>query len=206
MDLAEIKELAFKHLGNRKAHSERERGFIYYHGQRVANIALELRKMILPADDANDEAIIAAAYFHDIAKGIEPHSYYGSILVRDILKDHCSLEELELICEIIRYHQFRDKSKKYNDYIKIIQDADILDHGGVVEIWMNFGYYVHKDGTLTDSLEFYQTEYDSLAEKMRNALNYDISLEIYDEKNRFVKDFIKRLNVEAFGEIYIKHN
>ena len=41
---------------------------------------------------------------------------------------------------------------------------------------------------------------------MRNALNYDISLEIYDEKNRFVKDFIKRLNVEAFGEIYIKHN
>ncbi len=204
MDLAKIRELAFKHMSNRKAHNEREKGFIYYHGQRVANIALELRKMILPTDDNCDEVIIAAAYFHDIAKGIEPHSYYGSNLVQEILKDYCNPKELALICEIIRCHQFRDKSRNYSDYVKIIQDADILDHVGVVEIWMNFSYYAHKDGTLTDSLEFYQTEYDSLANKMRDVLNYDVSLEIYDEKNLFVKDFIKRLSIEAVGKIYRK--
>ncbi len=201
MDLVKIKELAFKHLANRKAHKDREKGFIYYHGQRVANIAVELRKKILPDEKRYDGPIVAAAYFHDIAKGIEPHSYYGTILVQEILQDYCTGEELELICEIIRYHQFRDKTKNYNHYIKLVQDADVLDHGGLVEIWMNFLYNAHRERTLLDSLNFYQTEYDALAQKMRGALNYPISLEIYDEKQDFIKGFVERMNKEAYGKL-----
>ena len=34
MDLQKLKELAFQHMGNRKAHREREKGFIYYHPTR----------------------------------------------------------------------------------------------------------------------------------------------------------------------------
>lgn len=43
MDLAAIKELAWQSMGERITHPQREKGFIYYHGQRVAAIALQLR-------------------------------------------------------------------------------------------------------------------------------------------------------------------
>lgn len=202
MDLVKIRELAYQHLANRKAHNEREKGFIYYHGQRVANIAIELRKLVLPDDNEHDQELKVAAFFHDIAKGIEPHSHYGAILAADILQDYCDSDRLSFITELIRCHQFRDKTKGYSDYVRIIQDADVLDHTGIVEIWMNFQYNAHTDGTLFDVLNFYQGEYFDLAKSMRNILNYDVSLEIYDEKYRFVAEFVERLAVEAKGEIF----
>lgn len=203
MDMVTIQELAFKHLANRKAHNEREKGFIYYHGQRVANIAIELRKLILPDNQEHDQELLVAAYFHDIAKGIEPHSQYGAILVAEILKDHCNTQELSFITELVRYHQIRDKTKNYHDFIKILQDADVLDHVGVVEIWMNFQYNAHTGGTLDDALSYYKGEYVDLAKSMRNVLNYSVSQDIFDEKQQFLSDFIARLAVEAKGNIFL---
>ncbi len=202
MDVEQLKELAYIHLANRKAHLEREKGFIYYHGQRVAKIAVWLREFILPHDQSHDEILMAAAFFHDIAKGIEPHSYYGSILVEQILRDYCSGYELEQITELIRWHQFRDQTKDYSEYIKILQDADTLDHGGSVELWMNFQYQSHTNGTLLDSVQFYREEYDKIAVMMRQGLNYDISVQIFDEKVEFVRNFIERMSVEAEGRIF----
>lgn len=202
MDLEAIRELAFKHMANRRAHKEREIGFIYYHGQRVAKIAVKLRKLLIPDDPSRDQELTAAGYFHDIAKGIEPHSVYGAVLVREILAEHCTPEQLDFISDLIRHHQFRDPSKGYHDYIKIIQDADILDHVGVVEIWMNFQYCAHADMTLTDSIRFYETEFPALAAKIRSLLNYDLSRQIFDDKCRFVMDFVNRMKVEADGEIF----
>jgi len=48
MDIKLIQEKAYKLMGSRKAHIEREKGGIYFHGQRCANIAIKLRKQILP--------------------------------------------------------------------------------------------------------------------------------------------------------------
>ena len=199
MNLEQLRDLAYQHLGSRKAHQDRELGFIYYHGQRVAKIAVKLRQQVLPDDDSHDPELIAAAYFHDIAKGIEPHAIYGSVIVREILADHCTPEQLDRICKLIRYHQFRDHIKGYDDHIKILQDADILDHLGVVEIWMNFHHYAYREGTLRDSVKFYETEYRKLADRMRGALNYEVSKRIFDEKHRFVLAFAERMAVEAEG-------
>lgn len=201
MDLEKLKCLAYKHMGNRKAHNYRERGYIYYHGQRTANLAVELRTQILPTDDSNDEIIMAAAFFHDIAKGIEPHSIYGAIIVKEILAQYCQAKELDLIVEMIRWHQFRDKTKDYSDYIKILQDADTLDHFGVLEIWTNFLYYAYQEGNIKDSVEFYQKQFDDLVGKIRKGLNYNVSLEIFDEKIHFIKNFVKRMEIEAQGRI-----
>jgi len=202
VDMEAIRALAHKHLADRRAHKEREVGFIYYHGQRVAKIAVQLRKLLIPDDDSRDQELTVAGYFHDIAKGIEPHSVYGAVLIREILADYCAPEQLEFIAELIRHHQFRDPSKGYHDYIKIIQDADTLDHVGVVEIWINFQYYAYTDSTLQDSVKFYETRFPALAEKMRRQLNFEISKQIFDEKYNFVKAFVQRMKVEANGGIY----
>jgi uncharacterized protein len=203
MDTNILQEVAYKLMGNRKAHLEREKGFIYYHGLRVSKLSLKLREVILPEDNSHDDIMVAASMFHDVAKGIEPHGKYGAVLIIDILKDHCTEYEIDKISEIIHYHQLRKKDNDYSDYIKIVQDADILDHFGTIEIWMNFQYYAHVDEPMKNSLEFYKNEFEAHAKSCRELLNYEISYKIFDDKISFINSFIDRFNKEAEGEFAI---
>ena len=112
MDLAAIKELAWQSMGERITHPQREKGFIYYHGQRVAAIALQLRELICPGDESYDQVILVGGWFHDVGKGLEPHWEYGALIAREMLKEHCSPRELEQIVEIVQGHTLR----KQRDY------------------------------------------------------------------------------------------
>lgn len=204
MDINALQELAQKMMENRKAHLGREKGFIYYHGVRVSKVAINLRKMILPEDSSYDEILIVASLFHDVAKGIEPHGTYGSVLVKEILKDYCTEEEINKISELIYHHSLMKIDNGYSDYIKIIQDADILDHFGSIEIWNNFQYYAHTDEPMHKSIEFYDNEFDDEVKKCRELLNYDVSRKIFDDKISFVHSFVDRFKKEVAGEVCIE--
>ena len=203
MNLEEIRKLAFKHMGKRKSHPYREQGFIYYHGQRVGEIALHLRKRIFPQQSKFDDVILIASWFHDLGKGIEPHWEYGALLAREILAPYCKPAELEQIVEIIGSHTLRKQGASYPEYVKLVQDGDILDHFGTVEIWMNFLHNAHSEGTMFDSVRFYKEEYSKHAQTVRQLLNYSESVEIFDEKDQFVREFAARLEVEARGQLMI---
>ena len=203
MNLEEIRGLAFKHMGKRKAHPYREQGFIYYHGQRVGAIALHLRKRIFPQQSNLDDVISAASWFHDLGKGIEPHWEYGALLAREILAPYCTPVELEQIAEIIGSHTLRKQGDSYPDYVKLVQDADILDHFGTVEIWLNFFHSAYSEGTMLDSVRFYKEEYSGHAQIVRQLLNYSESVKIFDEKDQFVREFAARMEVEARGHLMI---
>ncbi len=202
MNLEKIKELAYKHMADRKAHKEREKGFIFYHGVRTGKLAVSLREAIIPGNTQKDQILRVAGYFHDVAKGIEPHGEYGAVLVKEILKDQCTPSELEEISELIFYHQKRKKDPNYSDYIKIFQDADTLDHLGTIEIWMNFNYYSYMEQPIEESVKFYNEHFDEQVRTMRELLNYQISERILDDKVQFVKDFAERMKAEANGEIF----
>ncbi len=206
MKMETVRELACKHLADRKAHKEREKGFIFYHGERVGKIAVTLREILLPDNSEKDDVMKAAAYFHDVAKGIEPHGEYGAVLAREILKAHCTTGEMDDITELIYYHQKRKKDPDYSDFIKIFQDADMLDHYGTIEIWMNFHYYAYMDMPIEESVKFYKEHFDRHVAEMKNLLNYDISLKIFEDKIRFIKGFADRMYSEASGEIYNLEN
>lgn len=204
MDINALQELAQKMMENRKAHLEREKGFTYYHGLRVSKVAINLRKIVLPEDSLYDEILITASLFHDVAKGIEPHGTYGSVLVKEILKDYCTEEEIDKISELIYHHSLRKMDKNYSDYIKIIQDADILDHFGSIEMWINFQYYAHTDEPMHKSIEFYDNEFDDEVQRLRGLLNYDVSRKIFDDKISFVHSFVNRFKKEVAGEFCIE--
>lgn len=200
MDIALIRQRAFEYLGSRKAHYHRETGFIYYHGVRVSKLVINLRKLIFPEDTSMDDILQAAALFHDVAKGIEPHSRYGSTLAKELLQDICTTEELGKISELISLHISR-KSGCCDEYSKLFQDADLLDHFGTIELWMGFNYAAIEDENIDYVIEFYKGKFKELEAKNRSLLNFEVSEKIFDEKADFLCKFIERLEIENKGDI-----
>ncbi|NMA85975.1 MAG: HD domain-containing protein [Tissierellia bacterium] len=205
MDINRIEELAFQKMGKRYSHSKREKGYIYYHGLRTAKLSIEIRKIIDEIDDSKDNIIYVSALFHDIAKGIEPHNENGSILIKQILKDECSYEKLMEIAEIIRCHNLRSSNEDWPKHIRIVQDADMLDHMGTMDVWLNFVYQAYDEKSVDASIEFYNDEeFKYHLEDCRRKLNYDISKKIFDDRIEFIHEFIVRLNIEGKGGIFNK--
>jgi uncharacterized protein len=202
MDLEKIDSLAYEFMKDRKSHLDREKGYVYYHGKRVSKLSTNLRKELFPCDNSYDEYLTVASVFHDIGKGFEPHEKYGALLVHDILKEYCNENEIERIAELIKYHQGPRKDESLSSYIKIIQDADILDRFGTMQIWLNFQDSASKDLPLVHTLDFYKNEFELYVKNMRNLLNFELSLEIFAEKVQYLNSFIDRLNIEAEGSIY----
>ena len=200
MDLGLIKEKAWQSMGKRHSHPDREPGYAFYHGQRVAKIAVKLRELVLPDQDRDDDVILVGSWFHDVGKGIEPHWDYGALICREILKGHCPSVKLEQIVEIVGGHTLR-RTKEYPHYVKLVQDADILDHFGSQEIWLNFWHSAYRRETLEHSLGFYRDSYAENVQRVRALLNYPESVEFFDEKDDFVRDFIERFVKEAEGRL-----
>lgn len=203
MDLEAIKKLAFDLMGNRNSHSWKEKGNKYYHGERVAVLALKLRKVILPEDESHDEILTVAAWFHDVANGKEEHARLGAEKVREVLASYCSEEELDAICDIISVHDDRYNGREtYSDYIKLQQDADLLDHIGTYDLWSHITYSITHDLPITESINWLHEARPTQDEQFRRELNYEVSRRIYDEKSDFVKYCGNRFKVEGYGGIW----
>lgn len=202
MDLDALRELAWQSMGSRISHPGREPGYIYHHGQRVGSIALQLRQLIFPRDESLDRVILVGSWFHDVGKGIEPHWEYGALIVREMLKEHCPAGELEQIMEIVAGHTLR-KQREYPPYVQLVQDADVLDHYGSMEIWLNFWFCARSGLGMERSWEFYAGEYLKQIERVRSLLNFPESVEFFDEKDRFVRQFVERFQREGRGELLL---
>jgi HD superfamily phosphodiesterase len=203
MDLIAIKKLAFDILGDTNSHPWKEKGNKYYHGERVASLVLQLRKIILPEDESRDDILTVAAWFHDVMNGQEDHARKGANKTREILSGYCTEKELNSICEIIAVHDDRNTGRDtYSDYIKLQQDADLLDHFGTFDIFNGFLYSVPHNQTILDVLDWIENYRPTEDERYRNELNFNISKKIYDEKSSFVKRFGDRFKVEVTGGIW----
>lgn len=201
MNLHKINEIALETMSKRKSHIRRERGFIYYHGQRVAKISINLRKKLYPEDSSMDDLIYVASLFHDVTKGIEPHHETGAHMVKLLLKDECSTEQLDIISNIILHHNNRG-SDDLPHYIKIVQDADIIDHFGTAEVWLKFFHSAHTEESVLDALRYWESEdYSTYVKQSRAALNYDLSKKIFDRRVEFEQQFIDRFKSEVHGDL-----
>jgi uncharacterized protein len=202
MELEKIKAIAAEQLKEKRSHTWKERGNKYYHGERVAKLAVTLRKLIFPDDSSHDDILTVAAWFHDIANGGEDHSKIGAEQTRALLTGFCSEAELDVICGIIAVHDDRSMKTDYSAWVKLHQDADHLDHFGTYDIWMTFLFAVPHDKTLDDINSFLTNDRLSKSLQYRSELNFDISYAIFDEKDEFLKSFIARFAVESSGEVW----
>jgi hypothetical protein len=124
MDIVKVQEKAKNLMVKNRIRISRESGYSYYHGTRVANLAVTLRKHLFPDVTGYDDIIKAAGYFHDAGKGMNPHNIYGAVIAREALKEMCTPDELNLICEIITNHCNKGTPNEDHFTSKLIQDAD----------------------------------------------------------------------------------
>lgn len=203
MNFDTLDKLAFKYMGRKKSHLEREIGAAYYHGKRVANGVIELRKKLFD-DDSMDDVLRCAGMFHDIGKGIEPHSHTGAILVRDLLKNEMTESEINQVCRLISTHCDRQPQTGVHSWDEmLLQDADLLDHYGSQGIWMSISYYAYTTQQEMNQVPaFYKNDWQDQISKHRELLNYDASQKIFDDKVSFEMKIADRMQIEQNG-IYV---
>lgn len=198
MDFERLDAIARQIMLYRRSHIEREIGHVYYHGARTMNGVIELRKRVTD-DDSHDDLMRAAALFHDCGKAIEPHDTSGPALVGEFLKNELTPDEMREVKRLIHLHDDRGHTE-YDIWTKLLQDADILDHYGSMEIWLNYNWAAYNDRDIPSTIKFYRDgEYAEQARTHRALLNFEVSRKIFDEKVAFVYSVIDRLVLEASG-------
>lgn len=136
MDLARIKPIAEQALAQRQEHAAREPDWLLHHGRRTAQLALWLCDEI--EAEVDRDTLYVGALLHDLEKGNEPHNETGVAMTRTLLAGLCPSAELEQICELVRCHILYDQQATLSVAAKLVQDADILDHVGVIDVWLAF--------------------------------------------------------------------
>lgn len=203
MDMERIKRVAFANLIERRSHSWKEKGNKYYHGERVANLALTLRQILFPGDDIRDDILTVAAWFHDIENGRDDHCAKGAETTRKVLTGLCKPDELDTICDIIVVHDQRQGDRSgYSNMIKLHQDADLLDHFGIYDAWMQFLYAISHGLTLEEQKNYMLNERSVENAHYRDELNFELSRMIFDEKEDFMRRISERFAVETEGRIF----
>lgn len=205
MDFQKLDGIAFRLMGKRKSHLEREVGAAYFHGKRTGRGAVELRKRLFPEDDSMDDILLCAGMFHDMCKGLEPHADNAAFLCRKVLQEEMTEAELDAVCRLIQQHDKRHPGTEVNTvWERLLQDADVMDHYGSQGIWMSNTYYAYCGQREMAALsEFYFKEWDPQCESDRKKLNFDLSRQIFDEKVAFEGNVIRRMIREAEGEYFL---
>jgi len=205
MNFERLEKLAFHYMGNKKSHLDREIGAAFYHGKRVSQSVVELRKAVFPDNDSMDEILRCAGLFHDIGKGLEPHNHSGAVLVRDLLKNELTAEEIDKVCYLIEVHDDRQpESDTYDWCAKLLQDADLVDHFGGQGVWLTCVYGAFTNcGSMKDVVEYQFSEGLPSAEENSKLLNYAYSREVMRDKVNFERQVYERFAVECQGKFVL---
>ena len=207
MDLEKIKQILFDETYE-KVHWNGEKSGKYYHGERVAELALKLKTYILPDDDGNhDDIIKVAAWFHDITNGTPNHAVMGAERTKILIAEHCSEHEMREIYDILYRHDERVSDRtEFSVYAKIHQDADFIDHFGTYDVLLRFSCAIRDGMTIIEQIADMKWRYENLYKEFENVLNFEISKKIYREKIEFFRQFTERFSVEGIGGIWDEEN
>lgn len=202
MDFEQLDQLARKLMKKRKSHVERELGSVYYHGRRVSRLVCELRARVVPEDASMDEVLRLAGLFHDLGKGVEPHARYGAVLFREAMRD-CDVppDAVESAARLIAAHCDRRPNEPVHDvWARLLQDADLLDHIGTYTIWMDFNWCAYREEGVDEARKRLSSIEEYISSN-RALINFPQSLEVYDDKSDFLRQFVARLDWESRGKL-----
>jgi len=194
MDLERIEAIAEDEMGSRRDHDFREPGWILYHGKRTGSIARHLLHTL--GLSVCPDTVYVAGLFHDVGKGQDRHNEVGARRCREILSGLVSADTLDVICDTVRTHNQRKKSGRFSDCTKLVQDADLIDHVGNIDIWTAFYWSGRHGESIHDHIAWFKgDECKRSRNYMRNHLNFDVSRQMLEDRiqksDRFFTEFQK---------------
>lgn len=202
MDWKPIEEAAQKLMINRREHRERERGFIYYHGQRVGKCAVELRKKLFPDEKQMDDVLRLAGMFHDIGKGISPHNQFGAVIFRQAVSGLAPEPMIDKCAGIIAAHCKRQAGPSpFNCETQLVQDADLLDHSGSYGVWLDAQYYCYYPGNILDAAKHHFNSIGKYLEDNIPLCNFELTKRILKDRIQWENTFFERAELEGNGLI-----
>ena len=195
--------LAKAQMLKKRDHSHRETGFAFYHGLRTARLSIYLREHIFPEHTEMDDILFAAGLFHDIGKLEPPHNQSGSRMVRALLPEELTPAVLLQVAEIVLLHTKHGTCQAgYPDCVNLVMDADVIDHYGCMDIWVNLYHCALEDQTPAASIRYFQSvTQQEQAEFNETMLYYPLSRQIQQERFTFEQAFFERLQRESQGEV-----
>jgi uncharacterized protein len=188
MNIAAIDQIAYEKMSSATDRDNCEPGCLYYHGRRTGNIALELAKQARL--NVEEDIMYIGALFHDVARGTEPHNEVGAQLVEKLLRKHCSRDELQKISNIVSLHDQLDGVDLPVE-VKLVQDANLLDHVGLMWLWRSFYWCGRTSGTfdnLSESIGYIKGGY--YRAEMRGFLNFKQSIREFKRRANIQDEFV----------------
>ena len=195
MDMTQLDQVARTALLARVEHPTREPGWLYHHGCRVGKLACWLADQIAAAVDR--ETLYAGALLHDVGKGRDPHNETGAALTHTLLTPFVPPADVETICTLVRHHNLRGNPQD-SPAVKLVQDADILDHVGPVGTWLAFYWSGAQHETFDQHAAFILgAENAAYRAKLRSLLNFDSARTAFDRRIRYEDNFFR-----TFHQVY----
>jgi len=197
MDLELIESIASQAMESQSHNSSREPGWLYYHGRRTGKIAIWLAEKIGAQVDIR--VLYIGGLFHDIGKGSAMHNEVGVQIASELLTPYCSADELTDISQIIRSHNQRGNSQDPLP-VKLVQDADLLDHVGPIGVWLAFYWSGSHNESINEHMAYINGEENQhYRQGMRQMLNFAVAQEEFDRRIMYEDDFFSH-----FQRIYFK--
>ena len=188
MNIDTIEELAKQEMADRQDQQFREPGWILYHGKRTGKIACHLAE--LTGCTADRDILYVAGLFHDIGKGQQEHNQVGAEIARELLSDLVAEDPLNEICQAIGNHNQRKKSPDFPETDLLIQDADSIDHVGMIDVWMAFYWSGRRNETIHDQITWCEGEnYQDYLQYIRTHVNFAPSKKILEERIQLAEGF-----------------
>lgn len=198
MDIGRIEAVAETEMSSRQDLRFREPGWILYHGRRTGNIARHLLHTV--GLGADPDTVYVAGLFHDIGKGQDHHNEVGANRTHQLLSGLVPAEALGAICDAVRCHNQRKKSDTFSDCARLVQDADLIDHVGPIDIWTAFYWSGSHAESIHNHIAFFKSDgCRQFRDYMRSHLNFDVSRQMLEERIQTSDKFLSE-----FHRIYFK--
>lgn len=196
MDIVKIEHNVSSVLKRSGAQQSREKGYVYFHGKRVAELAMKIFSEVKVSPEKIElDRIYIAGLMHDIGKGRKHHALAGSKLVPKYIDGEVSKDDLEVIQKLVREHNLRERPNTCDLDSKSVQDADALDHFGVQGVWLSVYITAQNGGNQGDMLKYYLSdEHKNYVEGKYYCLNFDISKKMFEERYTYQRDFLKAIS------------
>lgn len=201
MDMVELDRRAQEHMLQVKERG-RERGYRYHHGVRVSRIAATLAREAGVAGAVDHEVLEAAARLHDIAKdGVTTdHAREGAQLVATQFADLLG-DRTEAVRSAVFEHNKRGQPELPAE-AKLVQDADILDHLGAMDIWLAYQWQ-SGEASLEETISYFGSDCQQRWRSyLLTHLNYPIAKEAALRRLETTAAYLAALRREIAGELW----